>query len=306
MVLRGSLRSLRPRAWLATAALPLVLACGETTESGGPPGAVTAAPSASVVADPTDGVVLPPPRFHDSNPLGLPPATPVATAKGQRIFAPDRRMLDGAKLGSALMLEAGTVVGHEGAELVVRVGNGEPFQIHPGYVVVPKPGRFQRGAAVIASYNGRLHHGLVTSLRRDRVVVQFTDLGRKLGEQHLAHDRVGVLEGGLAPGAFAVYRADQEYRHVLLVSSGAHADGKIRWLVLEHTGESRLLEQEQLTRLPEQRFKAKEDDEVFVAFRGSMVRAMVRSFERPGLYTVKRPRAGAPLVVGADMLMRPP
>jgi hypothetical protein len=34
-----------------------------------------------------------------------------------------------------------------------------------------------------------------------------------------------------------------------------------------------------------------------------MVRAQVRSLDRPGLYTVKRNRAGAPLLVGPGMMM---
>ncbi|HHH31363.1 MAG TPA: hypothetical protein ENK57_23865 [Polyangiaceae bacterium] len=250
-----------------------------------------------------EGIVLPAPRTFDPNPLGLPPVAPVPMKKGQRVFAAPPRMVRAAKLGTSFMLAMATFLAMEGNDYVVRVGFGEPYQVHPGYVVVPRPGRFRRGAIVIAGYRDQLHHGVVTGLRRDRVMVQYTDLGFRLGDQRLAHDRIGVLSGGLEPGAYAAYRADQEYRHVQLVSSGRHPDGKTVWLAIEHEGQIRLIDEAQLVSLPRPRFNPRPGSTVLAAWRGAMVRATVRELERPGLYTVKRPRAGAPLLVGPDMIM---
>ena len=143
----------------------------------------------------------------------------------------------------------------------------------------------------------------MTGLRRDRVMVQYTDLGFRLGDQRLAPDRIGVLTDGLEPGAYAAYRADQEYRHVQLVSGGRHADGKKLWFAIENEGQIRLIDEAQLVALPRPRFKPKKGSTVLAAWRGAMVRATVRDLERPGLYTVKRPRSGAPLLVGPDMMM---
>lgn len=293
----------RQLAWVGLSAL---LGCSE--EETGEPGQAdppTGDEAGTAVAG-EDGFVLPPPRHLDPNPLGLPPVAPVPMKKGQRVFTAPPRMVRSAKLGSAFVMASATFVGQEGSDYIVRVGYGEPYQIHPGYVVVPRRDRFRRGAIVVAAYRDRLHHGVVTGLRRDRVLVQYTDLGFRLREQRLDPSRIGVLDGGLQPGSYAAYRAEQEYRHVLLVSKGSYPDGKTLWLALEHEGEIRLIEESQLVALPRPRFKPKEDTSVLAAWRGSMVRAHVRDFERPGLYTVKRPRAGAPLLVGPGMLMPAP
>jgi hypothetical protein len=254
---------------------------------------------------PPDGVVLPPPALAEPNPLALPAMTARELDKGQRIFAVPERMLRGAKLGAAFVLRSASYLRREGSDYVVRVGFGKPYPIHPGYVVVPRPGRFRRGANVVAAHRGTLRHGVVTGLRRDRVLVQYVDLGFRLAPQRLAPSRIGLLGGGLEPGAYAAYRADQEYRHVLLVSKGG-SRGKTQWLVLEHEGQTRLIDAAKLVTLPPSRFKPKKGSAVLAAWRGAMVRATVRDLERPALYSLKRPRAGAPLLSGPGMMMPAP
>ena len=90
----------------------------------------------------------------------------------------------------------------------------------------------------------------VKGFMRDRVVVRYTDLGFKIPDQKLERDRVGVLAGGLTPGAYAVHRTEREARHVLLVSEATHPGGKRMWLTLGYSGEARLVESAALTGLP--------------------------------------------------------
>jgi len=282
----------------------LLVGCGDNQRADGVdrPTATTAVGSAPVVH--SDGFVLPPQRSQSANPLGLPPST-LTLAKGTRVFAVPETMLEGSKLGSALMLRSAKVMGQDEQDLIVRVGFGRNYRLHPGYVVVPRKARFRRNGEVIAGYRGRLRHGVVKGLSRDKVVVRFTDLGFKLSDQKLSPERVGVLGDGLVPGAFAVYRSTTEYRHVLLVSSAVHEDGKTRWLVLDHDGDSQLIDSDALQRVGGSRFNPKVGATVLVAWRGDMVRAQVRSIDRPGLYTIARQRAGAPLLVGPGMMMTP-
>lgn len=290
---------------LSLLGLATLVGCQDETDGAGPDplGGSTADASTSAKLPLDEGILLPPPRTFDPNPLGLPAVAPVPMKRGQRIFAAPPRMVQRAKLGSSFLLAMATFLAMEGNDYVIRVGFGAPYQVHPGYVVVPRPGRFRRGAIVIAGYRDQIHHGVVTGLRRDRVMVQYTDLGFRLGDQRLAPDRIGVLTDGLEPGAYAAYRADQEYRHVQLVSGGRHADGKKLWFAIENEGQIRLIDEAQLVALPRPRFKPKKGSTVLAAWRGAMVRATVRDLERPGLYTVKRPRSGAPLLVGPDMMM---
>jgi hypothetical protein len=282
-----------------------LVALGCADESAEPESAAQPAASASgsAVALVSDGFVLPPERPREPNPLGLPAAS-LDAAEDQRAFAVPADMLAGAEIGSAMMLRAATLEGRDGDELMVRVEHGPLYPLHPGYLVVPRPGRFQRNTEVIAAYRGKLQHGVVSGLYKDKVVVRFTDLGFKLGDQRLERDRVGVLGPGLVAGAYAVYRAATELRHVLLVSAATHPEG-VRWLVIEHAGASRLIDADKLTRLPVGRFAPKVGASAMVAWRGSMVHAQVRSIDEPGLYTVKRARAGAPLLVGPQMMMPP-
>ncbi len=286
---------MKGRGWLA-AALALCLGCADDQTDGE---TVEAAASASGSARPavSDGLVLPPPRPFDSDPLDLGPL-PADVVEGQRVFAVPAEMLETAEVGKALALEAATVLGRDGDDVVVRVGHGKSYPVNPHYLVVPRPGRFRRGAELIASYRGRMRHAVAKLLSRDKWVVQFTDLGFSLADQKLDPEVIGVLGEGLVPGAFAVRRAAGEYRHVTLISAAGE-----RWLVIGEDGISALVPADELTRLPRPRFAPKVGQEVLAAWRGSMVRAEVRALERPGLYTVKRPRAGAPLWVGPGQIM---
>ena len=273
----------------------MLMACDNGAATAEP--AATAAPGSAPVA-PAEGFIMPPAVPHDSNPLGLPPK-PVPTLKnGQRIFAVPPEMLQTAEPGKALAMLAATSQGADGEDMLVRVGHGEIYAIHPGYVIVPTLARFNRGAEVIANYRGKLHHGVVKGLSRDRIVVRFTDLGFKPADQKIASDRLGVLGAGLVPGAYAAHRSATEYRLVQLVSRAGD-----KWLVLEHGGQARLIAADQLRRLPERRFKPKVGSTVLVSWRGSMVRGQVRSLDRPGLYTVKRPRTGGAVMVGLSQMM---
>ncbi len=269
----------------------------ETTVASATPAAV-----ASAIANP-DGILLPPEVAPVTNPLELPEPTGQPTPeKGQRIFAVPREMLETARLGSALKLVAAEVLSREGENFIVEVGYGAPYQIHPAYVVVPRVGAVRRDAYVVASYNGEMRHGVVKHVLGDRATVQFTDLGFKAPDQKLDPKRVGVLPVGLAPGGYAAYLDEHEYRHVVLLSSSSVA-GKERWLVLHHTGECELVPAEKLKALPVPRFQPKIGAPVLAAYRGTMVRAQVTEIERPGLVTVTRARAGRPLVVGPGMIM---
>jgi hypothetical protein len=215
-------------------------------------------------------------------------------------------MLRGAKLGSALALHAATVLGREGDDVILRVGHGAPYSIHPAYVVTLRRARLGRETPVIAAYRERLSHAVVKGLARDRVVVRYTDLGFKLGDQKLKLDKIGVLTPGVAaPGGYAVYRAEHEYRHVLLVSEAVHADGKRRWLAIGHGGESLLLESNLVTPLPVARFVPKVGSSLLAAWRGTMVLATVEDVDRPGLYRVARPRTSPTLLLGPGMIMPP-
>jgi hypothetical protein len=280
-------------------------ACDEdTADAESSEGALSpsAAPFGSVEQVP-GGIVLPPEAQPVVNPFDLPaPTDQPEPEKGQRVFAVPQRMLASAKLGSAMKLASATARGREGQNYLVRIGFGAPYQIHPAYVVVPRPGRFRRGTYVIASYSGELKHGVVTHLVRDRVAVRYTDLGRKTSEQKLDPKRIGVLPSGLAPGGYAAHLTEHEYRHVLLVSSSMAA-GKRRWLVIGHTGETALVSEDKLQPLPVPRFKPKVGATVLAAWRGTLVRTQVKSLDRPALLTVTRPRAGWPLVVGPGMVM---
>ena len=114
---------------------------------------------------------------------------------------------------------------------------------------------------------------------------------------------MGVLGPGLVPGAYAALRDGDGWQHVLLVSNGVHGDGKKKWLALRDGGESVVVEEDRLTRLPAPRFDPKNGDVVLAAWRGTMVPARVADVDRPALYTVRREQLGPPLLLGAAEIM---
>lgn len=278
--------------------------CDETTDSlATDPSAAVLPPAAGSVAPTLEGIVLPPEVTPVTNPLELaaPLDQPVAT-EGQRVFAVPQRMLQGAKVGTAMKLAAAIALGREGENLIVQLEDGAPYPIHPAYVVVPVVGRLRNGNYVIASYKDTLHHAVVKNLVGNRVNVRFTDLGFKTSDMKLDPERVGLLKAGLAPGGYAAHLAEHEYRHVLLVSASMVA-GKRRWLVLNHTGDTELVPDEKLRALPTARFNPRVGETVLAAWRGTMVRTQVKAVDAPSLLTVTRTRAGHALIVGPGMVM---
>ncbi|MEM6786938.1 MAG: hypothetical protein AAF928_11220 [Myxococcota bacterium] len=253
-----------------------------------------------------EAFVLPPERPHDPNPLDLPPAPmPEGLDVGRRIFTVPLEMLETLAPGRVLELRAAYYRGLGDGTMLVRVGHGPTYPIHPAYVVVPeRRGRLGRGTRVIASYRGRLHHGVVSGRRARRILVQFTDLGTSLGLQRLDPERVGSLGPGLRPGGFATRTTPEGLEHLTLVSAAVHPDGVRRWLTVGHHGTIDLVPETSLTSLPrEGRPRLRPGDPVRVVWRGRMVPGTLRAWDRLGLYTVQRTRSGAPLVVGPGMIM---
>jgi hypothetical protein len=296
---------MRAGRWLCLLLL-VCSACDREQDTAGDEALATATAVASEERALPEGVALPPPRTFDNNPLGLPDASK-EVPKGARVFTVPRAMLDRAKLGSSFELRAAIVDGVDGTNLLVHMRGEAPFAAHPAYVVVAEPGRIGMGTLLIAPYGGVLRHAVGKNLFRDKIVVRFTDLGRKPSDRKLSPNDIGVLpEGRLAPGSFAIHRDEHERKHVTLVSVAKHPDGKERWLVLGYAGEAKLVESSELESLPPRRFRPKVGDNVLALWRGGMVPAMLREIDHPGIYTVKRPRTGAPLTLGPGMIMPAP
>jgi hypothetical protein len=282
-------------------ALALCACSDSTAPTDEEPAAASASASATVVS--AAGYVLPPPRPFDNNPLDL-PSVPLSLEEGARVLAVPKRMLEHARAGTTMVLEPARVEGREGDDLVVRVRQGVPFPAHSAYVVVLERGRIGRGTPLVVVYRDAVRHAVARNVAHDRVVVRLTDGGHKLPDQKLDPEDVGMLTpGALTPGGYAVHKEGDGLEHVLLVSRGQHKDKKVRWLALGRAGEAKLIEESALSALPRPNHEPRTGDQVLAAFRGRMVSAEVRAVDAPGLYTVKRERAGEPLLVGPDSLM---
>ncbi|MBM4357386.1 MAG: hypothetical protein FJ096_04675 [Deltaproteobacteria bacterium] len=288
---------------LGSAVLASLLACQSSAESiAAPEGSASAAPLATPRE--LDETVVPPPRRTNPNPLEL-PLSGGPFAEGAFVYAVPERMLASAKLGASLELRAARVEAMDGRDVIVRIGTGPAYSIHPAYVVAPRPGRVQRGTRVIAPHRERLRHGIVQRETRNHVFVRHTDVGVPLGDQAILPAELGVLGTGLEPGAHALATTEPGKRLVVLVSSGAHPDGVVRWLALGAEGEAMLLAATDLTPAANAH-NLKPGASVVVAWRGEMVPATVRTVEPSGLVSVKRPRMGPALFVGPDMLLPAP
>ncbi|MBI4703150.1 MAG: hypothetical protein HY744_18690 [Deltaproteobacteria bacterium] len=253
---------------LATALVAGAGACGSEGGGGAAPAGTAPPPAAPDAAAARPGrLVLPPPRLFDPNPLRLAPGPGRAAARGARVFAVPRRMLDGAQLGSTLALRLATVEGVDADKLVVSSRSENAYPIHRRYVVVPAEGRLQGGMPVLASYRGALGHGVLAGLHRDWAKVRFVDLGHELPEQKLPRNEVAPLPEGLEPGGFAVWRDEQGWHHGLLVSAGSDSEALRSWLVLGQAGAAELVEEHRL-RPVAWRYRPRSGAEVWVAWRG--------------------------------------
>jgi hypothetical protein len=263
------------------------------------------APTASVIAvtapREVDETVVPPRRLATPNPLGLPP-TSSKLAEGTFVYAVPEKMLSSSKLGASLELRAAKVEAMDGNDVLVRMGNGPAYAVHPGYVVVPRPGKVARGTRVLVPYRERLRHGVVERQSHERIVVRYGDVDAARGEHGILAEEVGILSGGLEPGSSALVKDERGQALVLLISATRDAEGVERWLALGEEGTSRLVATSELSPVPDVR-KLKPGSSVRVAWHGRMVPATLRAVEPNGLVSVKRPRVGPVLLVGPDFVM---
>jgi hypothetical protein len=295
-----------PRWRLALALLAGLLGGGCSADSldrgtEGPAASADAAEIASAAVPKPGQFVQPPRPAFDSNPLGLPGAAP-AIAPDTLVYTVPKRVLETARVGSSFVLRAATAEGVEGGNIVVRVGHDASYPVHPAYVLVPPRGPLRRGGAVLAPYRGQLGHGVVVSVKRDRVTVRYTDAGPGYGNQPLASREASPQTPGLAPGNYAVVVDRDLMRHVMLLSGGAHADGRRRWLVLAYAGEASLVEEDRLQPMPLD-FRPKVGATVAVPWLGAMVPARVTAVDPLGVFTVRRASSAPPLLLGPGMLM---
>ena len=227
---------------LALAATTVLAGCGGGDDVATPG---TPSPTESAAAQPvasargaTPVPQLPRPVTVDPNPLGL-PARELDVAVGARVFAVPEPMLRGAKLGSTLVLASARVVGRDGDAILVETREGQPYRIHPGYVVAlptgKKPGV---GDPVVVEHAGVLKHGVLRARKKGKAIVRLFDAG-DTADRAIDEALVTRAEDGFRPGHFAAARVDGELRHVLLVSPLEAAEGQggaRRWLALGHAG----------------------------------------------------------------------
>lgn len=277
--------------------------CGNDPPPADGPGLVAPSAAASSAVD----VVAPfpqpaKPAAANPNPLGLPPRD-LDLAPGTRVFAVPEPMLRGAKLGSTFVLHAARVVGRDGDSLLVQTREGEPYKLHPGYVV-PVPTGARRpgvGQPVIAEWAGVLKHGVFRATKKDRSIVRFFDAS-DTADRALDDAILFRAEDGFRPGNYAAARAAGESRQVLLVSP---IDGESKkWLALAHAGAATLVEETDLTAIPV-KWEPKEGAAVWAESLGRMRPGTVQAVDAPGVYTVKFERAGRPATVGWGALMPP-
>ena len=284
--------------WMLLVLMPLAGCNGGSDR----PNAAEPAVSSRVESNDPNDVVLPPHRALANNPLGLPYPETEAMAQGDHVYAVVRESLLDAALGKTLVLRLSRIVGQEGEQLLVRQPSGVPYAIHPAYVVPLRRGRFRRRGSVLAPRGGRMTHAAVRTFRRKKIVVQYIDVGLRLGQRAIARNQLGILTGALEAGGFAIFEDGPLRRHVTLVSKGTHRDGKARWLVLSYGSVATLVDHERLRRLPRTR-RLKAGDEVLVAWRGLMTPGVVGKVEPSGLMAVKRPRFGGLTTAGPGMVV---
>lgn len=302
---------------LAARTVALAAAVAACSSNGPAPAsdAGAAPPTASTAAAPAPPRPAPreaPRPVVDANPLGLPPHR-VKLDSGRRAFTFPDTMLAGAKLGSTMVLQAATVSGFDGDDLVIEGRAGPSYKVHPGYVIaVPDDSRVKPGDCVITEWNGVLKHAVVVKMTKEaRPVVRYTDLDGKAAEVPLAKNaRVMRQTEGLQPGNYAALRQGTELKHVLLVSllegrladAGGDDPADKRWFALGFGGSATIVSEAALTPIPI-RTSPKVGARVLAEWVGTMREATVQAAPDPGIFTVKFDRAGRPETVGYGLLM---
>ena len=270
-----------------------------TAEGPTPTGDASALASAPA---PKPGQFVQPPRpAFDPNPLKLPGSAPTI-APDSLVYTVPKRVLETATVGSSFVLRAAVAQAVEGGNVIVRIGRGPSYPVHPAYVLVPQRGPLPRGCPVLAPYRGQLGHAVVMAAKRDLVTVRYTDIGPGYGDQPLPVREVAPQSPGLVPGNYALVPDGDVLRLVLLLSGGVHPDGKRRWLVLSYAGEASLVEEERLQPMRLD-YQPKVGAVVSVPWLGIMVPGKVTDADPHGLCTVRRARTAPPLVLGPGMLM---
>ncbi len=252
---------------------------------------------------------------QDPNPLKLPPRR-VTLDPGKRVFTFSAEMLEGAKLGSTLVLYAATVVGFEGDDLIIDGRVGPSYKVNGSYVIpVPDDARTKPGDAVLTEWNGVLKHAVITKPIKDKIGVRFTDLDARSGEVLLQGGKPTAATGkhpparfvkqteGLVPGNYAALQRGEEWQHVLLVSPAPDGEKK-RWFALGFGGAALVADEADLRPIPI-RFTPKIGAAVWAEWVGSLRKGTVQSAPDPGLFTVKFERAGRPATVGFGRILPP-
>lgn len=258
----------------------------------------------------------------DPNPLRLPPRR-VTIDPGKRVFTFSDQMLQGAKLGSTLVLYAATVAGFEGDDLIIEGRGGPSYKVHAGYVIpVPDDPRVKPGDVVLTEWNSVMRHAVITKLVKDKVGVRFTDMDSKMAEVLLQGGRAAAASAGidltrgsasraarfvkqtegLQPGNYAALQQGGDFRHVLLVSP-VTAEKK-RWFCLGFGGAAMIVDEAELRPIPV-RYTPKVGASVWAEWTGTMRKATVQSVDELGLFTVKYDRAGRPRAIGFGLIMPP-
>ncbi len=276
------------------------------------PAALVPSPSATIAPATPPGA---PATAQDPNPLKL-PARHITLDPGKRVFTFSAAMLDGARLGSTLVLYAATVVGFEGDDLIIEGRGGPSYKVNGSYVIpVPDDAHAKPGDAVLTEWNGVLKHAVITKPIKDKIGVRFTDLDARSGEVLLQGGKPTATTGkhpparfvkqveGLAPGNYAALQRGDEWLQVLLVAPAPDGETK-RWFALGFGGAAVLAEEASLRPIPI-RFTPKIGAPVWAEWVGTLRRGTVLASPDPGLFTVKFERAGRPATVGFGGILPP-
>jgi hypothetical protein len=298
-------------------------ACKDPTPSAGPatsassPHVASAAPAALVpgAAIPPTPAPGAPALAQDPNPLKL-PARRVTLDPGKRVFTFSAEMLDGAKLGSTLVLYAATVVAFEGDDLIIEGRGGPSYKVNGSYVIpVADDAHVKPGDAVLTEWNGVLKHAVITKPIKDKIGVRFTDLDARSGEVLLQGGKPVAATGkhpparfvrqseGLVAGNYAALHRGDEWLHVLLVSPAPEGETK-RWFALGFGGAALVADEADLKAIPI-RYTPKIGATVWAEWVGTLRRGTVQASPDAGLFTVKFERAGRPATVGFGRILPP-